>query len=145
MAKICLNCHRRYNDDATFCSECGFALADVSDNNSENNNGTFTRSEYQQYGNTYTSPCSQNYERLYPAVKTSTYFWLNIAMAIPFVGLILSIVLTCAPQNRSLKNYAKAYLILYLISIGIALIGVILSIAFTGSAVAMFEGSYYGF
>ena len=75
-------------------------------------------------------------EELYPAVSTATYFWLNIAMAIPFVGLILSIVLSFAPRNRSLKNYSRAYLIANIIVLSILLIGFILFYAFANQIAA---------
>lgn len=158
MAKYCSNCQRQYTDEATFCSECGIALTAVAENTTAaapqayaQPAQTYAQPEYQQ-PQAYSAPAyqyapaaetyTQSNADLYPAVSTGTYFWLNIVMAIPFVGFILSIILTCAPKNRSLKNYARAYLILNLIGIGIALAGVILSIVLTGSAVAMFEGYY---
>ncbi len=171
MAKICSNCQRQYTDEATFCSECGIALTAVAEATPEAAPQTYAQPEYQQayaqpdyqQSQAYAAPAyqqpqtayqyaptsdvySQKNENLYPAVGTGTYFWLNIVMSIPLVGFILSIILTCAPKNRSLKNYARAYLILNLIVIGLAVVGIIISIAITGSAFAMFQGassSYY--
>ncbi len=161
MAKFCSNCQRQYTDEATFCSECGIALTAVASPQTYaepeyqqayaqpeyQQPQTYAQTEYQQPQAAYqyaptTDYYSQKKEDLYPAVKTGTYFWLNIAMSIPFVGFILSIILTCAPQNRSLKNYARAYLILNLIGIGLVVAAIIISLAITGSAFAMFEGYY---
>lgn len=83
---------------------------------------------YQQPQYQYQQAPAEKKEELFPAVKTAVYFWLNIAMAIPFVGFILSIILTCAPSNKSLKNYAKAYLIANLIVVGIGLVILIVSL-----------------
>lgn len=170
MAKYCSNCQRQYTDEATFCSECGIALTAVAETSPQaapqayaqpEYQQAYTQTEYQQPAQTYAqteyqqpqaysatayqyAPTADAYPQstadLYPAVSTGTYFWLNIAMAIPLVGFILSIILTCAPKNRSLKNYARAYLIANLIVIGLAVVGIIISIAITGSAFAMFEG-----
>ncbi|MBQ2729401.1 MAG: hypothetical protein IJF69_01355 [Clostridia bacterium] len=82
-------------------------------------------------------------EKLYPAVPTAAYFWLNIAMVIPVVGFILSIILTCAPRNRSLKNYAKAYLIGYLICIGISVAGIVASFFIAGGTFELIEEIFW--
>ena len=71
-------------------------------------------------------------EELYPAVSVGKYFWLNIAFLIPLVGFILSIVLSCAPRNRSLKNYAKAHLIAYIIGIVLVLVPIIVALIVAG-------------
>ena len=118
MSKICPACNNRYKDDSIFCPDCGTAL--ISSEIESKNGG------------------------LYPPVKTAVYFWLDIAMMIPFIGFILSIVFTAVPQNRSLKNFAKAHLIGYLIILGLGvlalIITIVISIIIGGSITALFGG-----
>ncbi len=104
--------------------------------------------QYQQPQQPYSQPQYQTQyqpapvkEELFPAVKTAVYFWLNIAMMIPFVGFILSIVLTCAPKNKSLKNYARAYLIANLLVVGLGVLILILSLVLGGGLFAMASGA----
>ena len=126
MAKYCTSCNQSYKDDSVFCPECGSELIEEQ----------ITPAPVAE-----TPAPAVNYigEELYPAVSTATYFWLNIAMAIPTVGFILSIILTCAPKNRSLKNYARAYLILNIILIGLGVLGIVLTAVVGGGLFALFE------
>lgn len=123
MAKYCTTCNQRYKEDSVFCPDCGSELVEVQSTPApEVIPEVITPSE-----------------ELYPAVSTATYFWLNIAMTIPTVGFILSIILTCAPKNRSLKNYARAYLILNIIVIGLGVLGIALATIIGGGIFALFE------
>ena len=112
MAKYCTTCNQSYKDDSVFCPDCGSELVEAQSTPAP------------EVILEIISPK----EDLYPAVSTATYFWLNIAMTIPTVGFILSIILTCAPKNRSLKNYARAYLIANLIIIGLGLSVLVISL-----------------
>lgn len=116
MAKYCTTCNQSYKDDSVFCPDCGSELVEAQ--------STPAPEVIPEVILEIISPK----EDLYPAVSTATYFWLNIAMTIPTVGFILSIILTCAPKNRSLKNYARAYLIANLIIIGLGLSVLVISL-----------------
>ena len=122
MAKYCTTCNQSYKDDSVFCPDCGSELVEAQSTPAP------------EVIPEVISPK----EELYPAVSTATYFWLNIAMTIPTVGFILSIILTCAPKNRSLKNYARAYLIANLIIIGLGLSVLVISLLL-GGLFAFFE------
>ena len=122
MAKYCTTCNQSYKDDSVFCPDCGSELVEAQSTPAP------------EVILEIISPK----EDLYPAVSTATYFWLNIAMTIPTVGFILSIILTCAPKNRSLKNYARAYLIANLIIIGLGLSVLVISLLL-GGLFAFFE------
>ncbi|MBQ3527285.1 MAG: zinc ribbon domain-containing protein [Clostridia bacterium] len=140
MSKICPKCNKAYEDSLGFCSDCGSPLADkpegapVTEERSIPPYQPVPTPTYQAAPKMEAEP-----EKLYPAVSTAMYFWLNIAMVIPFVGFILSIVLTCAPKNASLKNYAKAYLIANLIALGIAITGLAILSLVGGSLIALTE------
>ena len=123
MAKYCTTCNQSYKDDSVFCPDCGSELVEAQSTPAP------------EVIPEVISPK----EELYPAVSTATYFWLNIAMTIPTVGFILSIILTCAPKNRSLKNYARAYLIVNLIIIGLGLSVLVISLLLGGGLFALFE------
>ncbi len=59
-------------------------------------------------------------------VSTWAYFGLMFVFAIPLVGLITSIIMSFAPKNRSLKNFARANLIWTIICFVLSLISIIL-------------------
>ena len=148
MAKFCPACNIKYEDDAAFCAECGGALAVEETPAPQPEPAPAPQPQPQPQPQPRPQPVYQpapqsvvygKKEELYPAVSTAVYFWLNIPMTIPFVGFILSIVLTCAPKNKSLKNYARAYLIVNLIIVGIGLLMLIGSLLLGGGLFALFE------
>lgn len=72
-------------------------------------------------------------------VSTARFFWFRVLFAIPFVGFILSIVMSFAPKNKSFKHFARSYMIMNFIAIGIVLVICIVVMA-TGGTLA---GLYY--
>jgi cellulose synthase/poly-beta-1,6-N-acetylglucosamine synthase-like glycosyltransferase len=58
----------------------------------------------------------------YQVVGTGTYFFMALLFAIPFLGWIICLVTAFAAKRLSLRNYARAMLILLII-------GLIMSIA----------------
>ena len=62
-------------------------------------------------------------------VSTARFFWFRILFAIPFVGFILSIIMSFAPRNVNFKHFARSYMIMYFIGIGLVLVGLIIAIA----------------
>lgn len=74
---------------------------------------------------------------LSPTVSTATFFWMDLVLAIPLVGLIVCIVLACgATSKQSLRNWAKAKLIW-------ALVSVILFLLLSIVAVSLLSRYYY--
>ena len=61
-------------------------------------------------------------EDLSKTVKTSTYFWLSLLFAIPVIGLISLIITACAARNRSIRNFAKSFLVWILVGLVFTLI-----------------------
>lgn len=73
-------------------------------------------------------------------VSTARFFWFRILFLIPFVGFILSIILSFAPRNVNFKHFARSYMIMYFIGIGIALVGLIIAIASGAALSDLFRG-----
>lgn len=99
-------------------------------------------STQQNYG-TYTAP-EQTYDQAQgmqdvqpksttetKPVSTAAYFFLLPLFLIPFVGFVLSIVLSCAPKNVSLKHFARAILIWQIIDIVLAIAIIVLVAIFS--------------
>lgn len=70
-------------------------------------------------------------------VSTAKFFWFRVLFAIPLVGFILSIVMSFAPKNKSFKHFARSYMIMNFIAIGIVLIACVIIIA-SGATLADF-------
>ena len=70
-------------------------------------------------------------------VSTAKFFWFRVLFAIPLVGFILSIVMSFAPKNKSFKHFARSYMIMNFIAIGIVLVICCIVLA-TGASLADF-------
>lgn len=62
-------------------------------------------------------------------VSTARFFWFRILFLIPFVGFILSIIMSFAPRNVNFKHFARSHMIMYFIGIGLVLAAMIIAIA----------------
>ena len=51
----------------------------------------------------------------YKPVGTSTFFWTGILCWLPFIGFFITLILSLAPKNRNLKNFARSKLAYYII------------------------------
>ena len=73
-------------------------------------------------------------------VSTARFFWFRILFVIPFVGFILSIIMSFAPRNVNFKHFARSYMIMYFIGIGLVLVGLIIAIAGGAALSDLFRG-----
>ena len=55
-------------------------------------------------------------------VSTAKFFWFNVLYSLPFVGFILSVIMSFAAENTNFKNFSRSFMIKYFISIGISLV-----------------------
>ena len=94
MANFCSECGKALQENEQFCAECGAQVAPKE-----------------------IKVCDE--ENL---VGKGPFFWLLLLFSIPFFGFIASIVFSCAPRNKSLKNFSRAVLIWYIIGIVIAVV-----------------------
>ena len=68
------------------------------------------------------------------------FFGFGILFSIPFVGFILIMIMSFALKNKTLKNFARSYLIWYIIAIVIVVIALIFSLIV---GVSLFEEIEY--
>lgn len=61
----------------------------------------------------------------YRPVSTSKYFWLGILSFLPFLGVVLTVILSIIGRNRNVKNFERAILAYYIIALILSLIATI--------------------
>ncbi|MBQ9438228.1 MAG: hypothetical protein IJU50_07830 [Lachnospiraceae bacterium] len=71
----------------------------------------------------------------YKPISMWGYLGFNILFALPFIGFICILILSFAPQNVNLKNYARSFLLVYIIVTVISIIAAIIIMALGGAAV----------
>lgn len=72
-------------------------------------------------------------------ISTIAYLGLMILFMVPLIGLIASIVLGVSSSNINLKNFGRAYMIIYGVTIVIAIIMLIISAVLGFSMIAYLE------
>jgi len=109
--KFCPRCGSRLPADAIFCGECGFRMDGSSPAESE----------------PLTVPPQQAQPADTAPLKTSEYVVLHLLNMIPVVGLILMLVWSFSDNvNLNRKNFCRAYLIIYAISLVLSIFLIIL-------------------
>ena len=58
----------------------------------------------------------------YKPISTSQYFWFGILSALPFIGLVMTLILSIAGKNKNRKNFFRAVLVVYIIALIISLV-----------------------
>jgi len=71
----------------------------------------------------------------YKPVSTGKYFWTGFLCNIPVLGLIITIIMSIAPRNKNLKNFARSILVADIIAIILFLIASIVAVAVGGNKV----------
>ena len=118
MSKFCLNCGCQMNDDETFCKNCGA---------SQNTQGGFNQQTAQQ-GPYYQQPMPPIQQQ---STATGIGGWLGWLLLASFLPLIGTIIALCCSNDQSVKNWAKANLIITAIALVLVIIFVAL---FAGTA-----------
>lgn len=121
---FCPVCGNQSPDNTKFCPTCGAALqADAAP---------------------AAEPVQQNMQQnaqptLAEPLKTSQFFWLELLLSIPLVGLILAIVWSFSGgENINKRNYCRSRLIWTLVGIVLTIIIVII-VAAIGTSLALTE------
>ena len=135
----CTSCGAVLPDGAKFCENCGAKVEIVP--NAVCAQAAAPDSQKAQYTAPPSSPASPDNENMYRKKYGVTGFWaffgLIILFGLPVIGFIAAIVFSFAPENRNLKNFARAW-------VAVRLIGVILSAVAIGlfiGAIAAFIGA----
>ncbi|MGN1132931.1 MAG: zinc-ribbon domain-containing protein [Oscillospiraceae bacterium] len=125
MSKFCLNCGSQMNDDETFCRNCG-ASQNVQGgyNQSVQPNGPQAQQQYYQQP---AMPVQQ---------VTGMGGWIGWLLLASFLPLIGTIIALCCSNDQSVKNWAKANLIITAI---ILVLVIILCVVFAGATYAMLD------
>jgi hypothetical protein len=133
---FCPNCGSNVPDSTKFCPTCGSVL------------GSESAPEFTQPAQeTPAQPVFQNQPYVDPnkaPMKTSEFFWLELLMCIPLVGLILALVWGLGGNtNENRRNYCRAKLIWILVGLAISILLIIMVVAVGGSVFNDMMGYYY--
>ena len=144
MQKICPHCGAMINDNDEFWTSCGTPVKNddaqggaSATNRSEHitvNQSGYQQNGYQQTSIPYYQPPQQTNDNL---VSIGAYIGYTILFSLPLIGLIFAIVFAINHENQSLKNFARAHLILIIAS---GILSILLTI-FVIAIVAMAESS----
>lgn len=154
----CSNCGREYPYYYDKCPYCGTINVDTKErqqqpgesaNDYHENYGqgyNVQQNNYQQYNRQpynggYQQPVYSNYDRYNEPVSIGSWIGVWFLMCIPIVGFIMLIVWACGGTSKqSLKNWARAQLILMLIFV---LIGLIVTLIMYATGHSLFAVRYY--
>ena len=140
--KFCRNCGTSLEDDAKFCTSCGFPI-EVNTNAQSQQATTQAQpqilsqsyqSQHPQYQSTYVSSDIQN-----DPLSVGEWMLTILVLAIPIVNLVMLFVWAFGSGNISRKNYCKASLIFAAIFIVIY----ILLLAIVGTSIFSASRYYY--
>ncbi|MBP8969148.1 MAG: hypothetical protein KBG42_07695 [Lachnospiraceae bacterium] len=95
----------------------------------------YQQQPYQQqpvYNNFYQAP---QIPEEYKPISMWGYFGYELLFAIPIIGFILLIVMSFAPANKNVKNFARSYFCLFIIAI---ILGIILVATGAFAAISMY-------
>jgi hypothetical protein len=145
----CTSCGADIAPNSSFCTHCGTAV--------ENTNQTVTdtqetpavtpeqpyqqnpyhqqQAQYQPYQQQYQQPnyVNNNWNGIpsdYKPISAWGYVGYNLLFSIPLVGFILLFVYGFGNGNINVKNYARSFLLFYLITI---VLTILLSVLFAGA------------
>ena len=107
----------------------------------QNQNSAPNSQQNAQPQNQYSAPYNQQYAQPQPnyysqspedyaqnaVVTTGAFFGLNLLFSLPAIGWIICIIMSFAPKNKNIKNFARSKLIWILIAI---ILGAICGIIF---------------
>lgn len=79
-------------------------------------------------------PVRQEIPGEYQPLSPWAYFGWQLLFALPLAGFVLLIVMSFAPRNRNLKNFARSYWCALLIGIGIAIVVVVIALIIAAAA-----------
>lgn len=120
----CTNCGTEVT--GAFCTECGTPVPKINLEKTDNihpKNVNTNPPIQNQYGNNYQNINQPNQ----PYNNTQNYVtslggWIGWTLLISFFNIIGVIIMLVATQDPSAKNFAKAYLILFAVCAGIAIV-----------------------
>ena len=79
----------------------------------------------------------------YKPISMWGYFGYEILFSLPIVGFICLIIMSFAPSNKNLKNFARSYFCLFIISLVLTV--VLVAIALATGAISSLEDIFDAF
>jgi len=150
MAKFCTECGKEIADGVSFCTECGAKAPDTPTAKVEAVTGnavqtqTQTVKTYQQTTPQQTVVQTPVAEPVSKVVGTGTYFALMLLFALPIIGIISVIILSCKAKNKNIKNFAKANLIWAIVAFVLMIVSIIGIISLGNSPVEYIKQALEG-
>lgn len=146
MAKFCTECGKEIADGVSFCTECGAKAPDTPTAKAEAVTGTQTQTvkTYQQTTPQQTVVQTPVAEPVSKVVGTGTYFALMLLFALPIIGIISVIILSCKAKNKNVKNFAKANLIWAIVAFVLMIVSIIGIISLGNSLVEYIKQALEG-
>ena len=150
MAKFCTECGKEIADGVSFCTECGAKALDTPTAKAEAVTGnaaqtqTQTVKTYQQTTPQQTVVQTPVAEPVSKVVGTGTYFALMLLFALPIIGIISVIILSCKVKNKNIKNFAKANLIWAIVAFVLMIVSIIGIISLGNSLVEYIKQALEG-
>ena len=150
MAKFCTECGKEIADGVSFCTECGAKAPDTPTAKAEAVTGnaaqtqTQTVKTYQQTTPQQTVVQTPVAEPVSKVVGTGTYFALMLLFALPIIGIISVIILSCKAKNKNIKNFAKANLIWAIVAFVLMIVSIIGIISLGNSLVEYIKQALEG-
>ena len=133
----CPKCGAMNANDSAFCAECGARLQMDTIRINVPVPPVPPIPTIPQPIPTPVAPVKQEIPGEYSPLSPWAYFGWQLLFAIPFVGFVLLIVMSFAPRNKNLKNFARSYWCALLIVVCIAVVVVALAIVLGGGIDAL--------
>lgn len=158
----CPKCGAPMEENARFCTNCGSAAEQPAVQAAEQpSDGTvlpppvysqpveapvaqpvYTQPDYQQ--SAYTAPAQTGYAPEYRPLNPLAYIGYAILFCIPFIGLVSMIVLAINNDNINRRNYARAFIIVRILTVVIVVFGffALIALGFSFTEIASEIGNY---
>ena len=128
MAKNCPVCGYELQDTDKFCNSCGTPIEEAAQAAPTVAYNVVPQQPVYAY-----VPVVNNEPKTPPAgLGVGSFFGLDLLFGIPFIGFIFVIVMSFAPQNKTLKNFARSRLLRYIIVSSLIFSFLMFSILVTG-------------
>lgn len=112
MATSCQSCGQEIADGVTFCTSCGAKVEKAEPAAPPVQQPVYQQSVQPVYQQNFAPAANQS-----KTVSIGAYFGLMLLFSIPVIGFIACIITAFAPENKSLKNFARAILIWTIIAV----------------------------